>query len=173
MCEPTMIAAGASALTGGISAIAGHNAEQDAYEKNKQAAEAAAKQSQRQLTLRQMQEEQAAKQSVFKADLEARMVDAQARVSAGESGVAGASVDAVLSDIERQRLMNTQNAEKNLQAVTEQLNQEKAGVRANAKSQINSVSKPNPWATALKIGGSTLEAAGTYYRNQPHVGKGD
>lgn len=180
MCEPTTILAVGGFVANGIGAVADYASQSSAANQNEQAANADAalqeKALSQQTSLRMMQEQQASQQSIFQADLAARRADAQARVMAGESGVAGASVDMVLQDIERQRLMNKQTTEKNLGMTVEQLEQQRIAGRQNIEStrqnRINSVPQPNPFATALQIGTSGLDAANTYYKNQPRVGQG-
>lgn len=172
MCEPTTIITGISMVSSAVGAISDYAAQGDAYDANKAAAEKAAILQHHQLTLRQMQEQQASRQSIFQADLEARRTDAQARVMAGESGVAGASVDAVLEDIESKRLMNKHSIETNYENTAQQLGLERQGVEAQKQDRINSVEKPNIFATALRIGGDGLDAAGTYLRNKPSVAGG-
>jgi len=173
MCEPASIIAGVGLVISVTAAIVDGVSKDEANKKAKEAAAESASNGTRLLTLRQMQEKQAAQQNMFFADLDARSADAQARVSAGESGVAGTSVDIILDDIERQRLMANEGMKTNVDGMIQQLSQEKNVVRSNAQNQVNAT-PPNNWgATGLRIGAAGADAVSTYYRNKPSAGKKD
>lgn len=159
MCDPMS----ALAMTGTAiqigSTVMQHAEQETASVDNENAAREQAANSMRLLGLRQEQEKDGTVQTLYQMDLEARRADAMTRVAAGEAGVAGSSVDALLGDIERQRLMADAGIRKNSAAMQDQLNGEKKGVRATRKAQINSVAAPNPYATGIKIGGSVLDAS--------------
>lgn len=162
MCEPTAIIAGVGAVISIGGEIIGANEQQRKHEENSRQARESAKNATKLLGLRQMQEQKAAAQTIYQMDLEARTADAKTRVSAGESGVAGASIDALVADIERQRLMAEAGTRENAQGTVDQLNEEKKVVRSNSAAQVNSVASANPWATGLRIGGHTANAAASY-----------
>lgn len=171
MCEPASIIAGIAAVIGVVSTVVDAAVKGDQAEAAKKKAIESSHNGVRLLTLRQMQEQEAAKQNMFFADMDARQAQAQAAVSAGESGVSGTSVDVILDDIERQRLFANTGMENNVEGVVAQLSQEKNVVRSNAQNQIASNPPPNPWATGLRIAGTGVDAASTYYRNKPSTGK--
>lgn len=166
MCEPTAIIAGIGLAIQVGGQIVGHVNAEDEAAKNERLANETAKNNMGLLNLRQQQELKGANQTVYQMDLEARKADAQTRVAAGEAGVAGASVDALLNDIERQRLNAETGIRSNAEDTVTQLQQEKKVVKTNRQSQINSVPAPNPWATGLKIGGSAVDAANSYYNTR-------
>jgi hypothetical protein len=134
----------------------------NASTENANNANEAAKNSLGLLGLRAQQERRAAAATVFQQDLEARRADAATRVAAGEAGVAGASVDALIADIERQRLAAEAGVKANTEATLDQLAQERKVVRTNRNAQISAVPQPSPWATGIRIGGQVLETATSY-----------
>ncbi len=120
------------------------------------------------------QNQMSARKSIMASTRAAAIADGQARVSAGAAGVAGASVDALLSDI---ALMDTRNQ----QDITDELNTATTNIRSNLamsaeqraleaeqleaqrKSRIAGVANlpvvqgANPWMTGLQIGSSVLD----------------
>jgi hypothetical protein len=140
--------------------------QQDAIKhKNDAIATAAAQNANTLLGLRAEQEQRAGVQTIYQMDLQARKADAQTRVMAGESGVAGASVDGLLADIERQRLMADQGTKSNTQNTLDQLAQQRKVIATTKQANIAQVSGSNPWATGLKIGGGFLSTAGDAYKD--------
>jgi hypothetical protein len=167
MCEPVSIIAGTTAVIGAGSAIAGHVGAANARAKNSKAAYEAGREEQRLIGLRQQQEVEGASLTIMQADRKAREADALARVSAGESGVAGASVDLLLADLERQRLEFSTGTKRNLQNQLDQGQMEKQAAFAGTRNRIASTPGPNPFLTGLQIAGSGLDAAGSYYATKP------
>lgn len=157
MCDPATIIAGTSLAVGIAGDVMGANAQNKRSKQVAQAADANAVSQTRQLDVRSVQEQEATSQSILQADRQARFADAQARVSAGEAGVAGASVDALLGDIERQHAEYRQTANENLSNTLDQIQEEKVGVRANAASVKAGAPPANPFATAVQIAGQGLQ----------------
>ena len=124
----------------------------------------------RQLNLRQRQEEEAASQRGQEADIQSMKDMSQARTAAGESGVSGLSVDALMSDILRQNLFDDTKADSNLSATKAQIAMEKEGSKSNRQSRINAVPYPSFAATALQVGGQAYE--GGYFDKTPFKRKG-
>lgn len=149
------------------SAVAGNKAQAKAAKANTAAANSAFQNTVEGINLRQNQEQDAATQTILSADRQARGADARARVSAGEAGVAGASVDALLGSILRDKLdfeaVTTRNTENTIQ----QLEREKLGAAATRDSRIAGVPKPNPFLTGLQIAGAGLDFATSIYNNRP------
>jgi hypothetical protein len=119
---------------------------------------------------RQIQEEDAA--AVQKQDIsrEARAARATAMTSAGESGVTGLSVDALLADIYGKEATAKDRISMNTGFTTQQLTAEMDGLKAKAKDRINSMpwaNSPSPFAAALKIGGAGLGAYTDYKSRLP------
>lgn len=207
-----LILAGAGLLIQGAGAVAGHKAQNKAAAASERAAEEqrlltirAANQSadfeHAQLTnrleetalgyeqtiaalaARRAEERTGARRSILSSDRAARVADGTARLSAGAAGVAGASVDAVLSDFDMQAAQSRQSINQNFSAVSRQLDRqerattdtfaftqrqiqsERAGVEANKANRIAGVQniqtapRANPLGTALQIGGALLDFA--------------
>lgn len=149
MCAPTSLITSALQLV----QLGVENQEaNDRADKNEARVREASKNAFSLIGMRQQQEQMGAAQTIYQMDLEARKADAKTRVAAGESGVAGASIDALLADIERQRLMAASGTQKNADASVAQLQEEKKGVEASRKAQLESVQRPNPYLTGLKAG---------------------
>jgi hypothetical protein len=107
----------------------------------------------------------------MQADRQARKADALARVSAGEAGVTGASVDALVNDISAEASAFKVAQEQNLDMTITQLQREKVSEQAQARNRINSVPAANPFATGLTIAGMGLDfAAGQISRRPPSSG---
>ncbi len=108
-----------------------------------------------QTNLMQQQEREAAMQRIEENNLKGTAARATARVSAGEAGVSGLSVDALLADIgTRQERFNTSvgtNYDRASQAIAIQ----RENVDTNAASQINQLktpAMPDYFGAALRIG---------------------
>lgn len=171
MCDVTTgLLIGGAAVNAGLgigSDVMGYDAQQDLARENARAAREAAELQQQQLSLQSRQKAQNASRSVFMADLEARQADAISRVSAGEQGVAGASVNAILSDINRQRLQARTDEEQNLESFGQQTYMERLGIEAQKRSRINAVGSPSGTALGIGIGGRVLGGATTVFGKLP------
>lgn len=155
MCEPTAIALG-SLIIGSASAAAQHGAQASASRANRRAAIAAMREASKDISLLQAQQTQASSRTIFEVDRQARSTAALARVSAGEAGVTGMSVEALLGDIDR-KLGEFKTAEhKNLNMALKQLEREKLSGRTVAQGRIAAVPPPSPFALGLQIGAQGL-----------------
>lgn len=119
---------------------------------------------------RQIQEEDAA--AVQKQDVarEARAARATTMAAAGEAGVSGLSVDALLADVYGKEATAKDRISQNTGFTTQNLTRELDGVKAKAQDRINSMpwaSGPSPFAAALKIGGVGLDAYSRYQKSKP------
>lgn len=166
MCEPAsiMLAIGTAATVAKVgtdiaSGIAQHNAQAEEHKQNEAAALQELKMNLRDIGIRQEQEQEAVAQTIMGADRQARQADALARVSAGEAGVTGASVDALLGSIERDRLEFENASKRNLSNTIDQLQREKDAAKAHADNRIKGVPDANPFVTGLRIGGAALDGA--------------
>lgn len=219
-----LILAGAGLLLGGASAIASHKSQNNAAKESERAAaeqkrlvtEAAGRsalfenkqidmqldeqqlafdQQIQAIAARRSEEHMAGRRSILASDRAARMADGTARLSAGAAGVAGASVDAVLSDVGVQAANSRTSINDNVASVDRQLdrtahaardtfffqqrdtNAQREGVEANRLNRIAGVSniatapRANPFATALQIGGALLDFGSSVYNNRPSGGK--
>ena len=136
-------------------------------QQNQEAAQANLRQEYTAVQTRQIQEQDAASVEKQAVASEARAARATALVSAGESGVSGLSVDALLADIYGKEATYKDRVSQNTGFTTQNLTAEMAGLRAKAQDRINGIQPmngPSPLAAALKIGGAAL---GSYdqYRN--------
>jgi hypothetical protein len=130
---------------------------------------------QKQLQARAVQEGEKASQEQQAVSLDAARARATARTAAGESGVAGLSLDALLSDFTRSEAMYRDTSNRNLQGVREQLGYEAEGVRATSRGQINAIrpflpepiNRPNFLGASLRIAQTGLNAYGTYRSAYP------
>jgi hypothetical protein len=170
VCEPATIIAGASLAIEVGSSIAGASAQNKASKANKAAAEQAMRDTWKDISLREVQEQDSTSLTIMQADRQARSADAVARVSAGEAGVAGASVDALIGDISRQASDFKVTAERNLDATITQLQREKVGAKSAAQSRINAVPSANPFATSLQIVSAGVNFADKIVSRKPSKG---
>lgn len=192
MCDPfigaPMIAAlssmSATAIAGtqlaltAVSAIAGvatQRANAKAQEKyqnaqfkaTKEAATANAITQYNALQVRQQQETAAAAQAIDQSSMRAAQAASTARVTAGETGTGGASMDALLNEYRRQELGFAQTTIRNQTWQNAQIQLNMEGIRANQQAQIAAavpkpVEQPDYIGAALRIGAGALDAYGTY-----------
>lgn len=105
-------------------------------------------------------QQQAGKQAAdkqYENNLAAQKAKATAKVSAGEAGVAGLSVDALLSEMDASRLRYNDSITANLVDTNMELNNQRTNAAVGARSQINSLKTPQApdyVGAALKIGGA-------------------
>ena len=162
MCDPMTIAIG-SALAGAAGQVVSYQNQQAMYEQNRQNAMAAFRDNQKGLNDREMQEQDAAAQKRFDTSLQAKAAEATSEVSAGEAGVSGISVDALVGDIGARAGRATSNIDTNLDWTTSQLQAEKTAGAHQQTDRINSVPAPNFADAALRIAGVGLNSASSYY----------
>jgi hypothetical protein len=123
------------------------------------------------INLREIQEKRAATQQIEVASQQTKTVLGQARLSAAEAGVSGASVDALLNDIGAENSTYKGDVQQNLSDTQAQLERQKQGVYAQTQDRINSVQNPNPFALALRIGGGIIGTAAQFTsRRDPLAG---
>lgn len=120
-----------------------------------------------QSALRDVQEEAAAAQKVQAQVDEARALRARARVSAGESGVSGLSVDALDRSIAGDALGNITTINQNRAWTQQQSNMNKKALYTTGKSRTNEAassmrSGPSAIGTALQIGAAGLDSYESY-----------
>lgn len=176
MCEPTTIAAASFALTA-ASTVSGVIGEQQAA---KQQAKYNAQQTENyrqaerdnlaRANLQQSQLTQQAGQKINQNNLEARKAIATARVSAGEAGVTGLSLGALLRDLSGQQAGYNDSVMANTENAYAQVEQDKRNIQTQTRSDINSlkpVQRPDYLGAAFKIGG----AVNSYYN--PDTSKDD
>lgn len=170
MCEPATIIATIGLGLEVASAVSGNQAQKKQAKAIGKAADNSAAIDTQTISLRQVQEKDAAGQTIMQADRSARMADATARVSAGESGVSGASVDALLSDLQNQDSAFKVQTGRNLDATLDQLDREKLGVAATAANRKAGAPFPSDFATGLQIAGAGVDFAAGLIARRPKAG---
>lgn len=149
MCLPVIAAVAAVGQAAvGYAAAKQQADEQNAfYQENAVAARTAAVNSYQNLQIRQEQERAAADQKAQENAIEALKARGRAQVAAGESGVTGLSIDALVGDLFQQEGRNWLAIDTNLQMTEGNIRTEMDNVKANAQGRINSVqraSSPSP-----------------------------
>ena len=174
MCVATIPALGIIASIGqavvGFAAASQAAAEQNAYwEENRRAAIQAANDRYAALAYQTLQEREKASQELFEKQIEAMKARATAAVSAGEAGVTGLSVDALMQDFLAQQGRQFQAIKTNYE-IRKQYNYDEAvAYYHHTIGRINSVrraSKPSPLPFVFQaLGGiaGAYRSPGTYY----------
>lgn len=175
MCDPVTLsalgativsAAGSAAASGSLAlattglAIGGslleYQQQKSAYNANKVQATQSYSDSLNAIQRRQEQEQQASAENRLQNEREYDATKARATVAAGEAGVSGLSVNALLNDLAGQQAHRQGMIDTNLAWTTEQLQDEKTGARSTMQSRINSLQNPSGLGLALTIGGQAL-----------------
>ena len=108
-----------------------------------------------QTNLQQSQEHAAATQKINENNRAAEAAKATARVSAGESGISGLSVDALLANLSGEQARYNDSVNQNYENASMALDNQRTNAQVNAASQINSLKTPKSpdyLGAALKIG---------------------
>jgi len=187
MCDPASLLivgtsaaltiAGAAAITSGVAkqraAVAQANYQRQLAEaRNQQIAannalvEQAYNNQVNQSNLKQQQEDVQASQKINQANIQTLQAEARARVSAGESGVSGVSVDALMADFERQDAVYRDSVRYNRELNALQSRTDLESVRAQATGRAQAIQPyiPSPvegnnwWATGLTIAQQNAQA---------------
>lgn len=130
-----------------------------AYEQNRLNATTSLMGNYQQAQERQRQEIASASNAIQQRRMEEMRQGASARAAAGEAGISGFSVDALLRDVSAVGARDVMNTTTNRDWSLTQLNHEMRGARASAENQINSMrrgQKPSALATAFRIGSAGL-----------------
>lgn len=127
-----------------------------AHRENAEAANAAKIQEDQQIQAQQAQRQQDAAQQKIAATQDARVAAARARVAEGESG-ASLNNNAVVQNIIRQGLTANTLTEQNMSRANQQTQWDLQASANRAQSRINQVSKADPIATALQVGGQYVD----------------
>lgn len=173
MCDPMTMAIG-SFVIGAAQSVMQYMGEMEQFEANerfrKENAERANENAKQEYNanLNRISQEQDAS-GAQKADVqrEARAAVAKATVAAGESGVSGLSVDALLADFYGREGTYVDRLDQQTAWTTEQLAYEQKGVRAKAIDRANSIQPATPpsfLAAGLRIAGAGMDAFGSYGR---------
>lgn len=175
MCEPfTLMATALGVAQTGMSFISAQQqakAQNQMVRENQKAANANLVREYADVQTRQIQEEDAA--AVQKQDIsrEARAARATTMAAAGEAGVSGLSIDALLADVYGKEATAKDRVSQNTGFTTQNLTREMDGLKAKAQDRINSMpwaTGPSPLAAALKIGGIGLDGYNSYKKRSPY-----
>lgn len=164
MCNPVLVAGGTQALQ-----VFGQyqqaRAQNKVFGQNARSANENARLNYAQSALRFNQEREAAVGRGLAVAAERRRKVATSRVSAGEAGVGGNSVDALISNLYGQEGRSLTDINTNLTNLATQTDLNNLGIQSTAQSQRNSVAPGNfnPLLGALSIGAS---AGGEYVGGQ-------
>lgn len=157
MCEPTTLMAltvassAAQVIAQQRAASAQSAANQRQYENTMRAYAANINQT----NLEMSQEREASMQKLDENNLAARAAVSKARVAAGESGVSGLSVDALLSDLGTKQNRYNSSVVTNYDRAMGAIESQRQNIGTNAASQINSLktpAMPDYFSAGLRIG---------------------
>lgn len=139
------------------------------YQQNAEAANAAVANQYAFTQLQRNEERAAADQDKTETDIAAMKARGTAITAAGESGVSGLSVDALVNDYYGRQGRRDQSIDQNYQMRSDYLTAQMDQQQAGATSRINSVQRVAPPSFAdalLRIGSAGLNAATMNYRMQ-------
>lgn len=143
----------------GASALASHGAQKRAAQQNRASATAAYKLNRSDLAARSVQADQAASLDIFGLNQQGAAATSTAAASAGESGVAGNSVTALLDTYLADTSRATQVVEQNLGITQGELSRRKQAAHMEFQDRLNSVQSPSGLNLGLGIAGAALNAA--------------
>ncbi|HWJ86588.1 MAG TPA: hypothetical protein VNS12_00780 [Pelagibacterium sp.] len=171
MCEPLMMV---SLAIGAAQSVVQYAGEVQAYNEheqcrldNRRRAEEDTRQQYNANLTRVLQEQDAMGAEKAAVSRDARAARARATVAAGESGVSGLSVDALLRDFYGQEGAYTDRLDEQVEWTTRQLQYEQQGIRAAGEGKANAVpkgTKPSFFAAGLRIAGAGLDSVNSYNR---------
>lgn len=162
MCDPVTALTVASTAVGFIGQQQQAAAQEAA---NNQARNLAIQNQQLQIRALQNQEDEEARrasEALFDNQRQAEARKATAMVSAGEAGVSGLSVDALLGDLDRQVAENKQDIIQTVDFGQRQRQLDREGVGINAQSQVNQL----PPVQFPSIFGAAIDAGVSGYRTR-------
>jgi len=178
MCVPLVAAAGIGfwsslAITAATTATTflAQSAQANASAQYAQQAAANANESAREQyylnNLRLQQEQEAGSQQIQQKQRDALKAAATAKTAAGEAGVGGISVDALLADYYRTESQYRESVRTNIDNVGQQVFAQNKGIFAQTKDRINSAAssitpQPSIFGAGLSIAGGALSAYDTY-----------
>lgn len=155
MCSVLAIAGAGLALQT-ASTVYSAKAQNKASERNETSALLAEREASKDISLLQQQTVDQATKTIFETDRQARSTQALARVSAGEAGVSGISVEALFGDLDRKLGEFRSGTARNLEAALASLQREKISGRTIAQQRIANVPGASPFAVGLSLAGPGL-----------------
>lgn len=167
MCEPaTAVMVAGAVISAGV-AVASHVNQNDASNRNKAASNRAAQADLDALATREGQEQRASLGNILSIEQEVAQASATASVNAGEAGVSGASVLALLSIIQTRGSEAVSGVQQGFKDTQDQIRREGAGVRATRESRIAAVPRASGLETGLRVAGAGLDAYTGLRGNKP------
>nr|WP_217345073.1 hypothetical protein [Noviherbaspirillum sp. L7-7A]MBV0879292.1 hypothetical protein [Noviherbaspirillum sp. L7-7A] len=160
MCEPasiTLAITAASAAAGVAQQSAQASAQNKYNAKQRENSIIARNQNLSQIEVQKQQVSQQAGEKTFQNDLAAQKALSTAKVSAGENGVSGLSVDSLLGEIEASQMRYNTSVGANLTDNVNALNMQRENVQTSAVNQVSQLKTPQApdyLGAALKIGGA-------------------
>lgn len=183
MCDPLTIAFIAVSAAGTLystdqarkNADAASDYQNAVYKRNAELADDAALAAYSSLQRRQLEEREAAGQGIEQVKRQALQAAGAARVSAGEAGVGGLNIDALLGDFARQELEYQTSVIRNQAFRSAQFGQEYEAIRGQQAGRILSalpqpVAKPDFFGAALRIGADALGGYTSNTHYDPNIG---
>lgn len=171
MCEPTTLAAASLAIASASTIFSFVQQQgqadytEDMARQNADAVRQDTVNQYDQLSFRRIQERDAAVEEKMGANLDALRARSTARASAGESGVSGLSVDALIADYYGQQGRYNDGVDRNYANTSFQIDQEMKGAQARGTTAIRNLprgQRPSFIDAGLRIGGAALGAYGRY-----------
>ena len=150
-----------TAVTGVLSAGGAAAAQAEANQVAKENAIEARNANYDQLMAMSQQETASAEQQMRENDIDALKATERAKVAAGESGVTGLSVDALLADMYGKQARFTDNVNQNLENKQQQIDFERDNAERGYRSTINNlptVQKPSYAGAFLRAGSGVFGA---------------
>lgn len=149
-----------------------YEAQKQQYENNRIEANRAAVDNYASTQNRMLQEQKAASQELQNLNVDAMKGRATAETAAGEAGVTGLSVDALVADYYGQEGRYERTLDNNLQMQSDYLQGEMTATSHQTAGRINSVSqgqKPSFLDAGVRILGGAVDAFGSYQRYNQKV----
>ncbi|NKD46206.1 hypothetical protein HEQ69_10875 [Haematospirillum jordaniae] len=175
MCDATALAFASLGLNaaGTVAGFMGQRdqarAQNQMYAENMRLANESALRMYSDSTTRQQQEMESAANEQMLALREARKAAATTRTAAGEAGLSGLSVDSLLADIYGQDATYRASIARKADWTMEQLQREKAGIRATAADRAHSMApgtKPSFVNLGLQLGAQGMQTYSGYRRDK-------
>jgi hypothetical protein len=160
MCDPITALSIASSVAGVVAQQQAADAQEAANQRQYEAAMRARAANLNQSNLQMSQEREAAVQKLEENNLKARGAAGAARVAAGESGVSGLSVDALLADLGNNQNRYNSSVVTNYDRSMGAIENQRQNIQASAESTINSLktpAAPDYLGTALRIGNTVYD----------------
>jgi len=174
MCEPVTIMATLAVISTAAAYYGQEQASKEQYDFAKASTEEGAANARASFDLQNMvesqrlgQEEEASSQAAQANQAQAAKAKAAARVAAGEAGVAGVSVDALLSDFDRQESAEAYNIERNLEMARAQSGINRRGFAAQGRNHLSGlrhapIKRPSAFNAGLSIAGAGMSSYARY-----------